>query len=292
MSNQSFEINRQFSARRLLGSTSLILTFLIVAATLSILCVPTKTLDAADGVPTKYKVHVSKLSSFFSSKEQPDVVIIGSSLVLMPAVRCDDRLSGKSDCYDDWYYYKHIPEYTQASCLEHMFARAGFPVKIKNLGVASSIMSDHAGILKTLLAEGKKPGLVICGIAPRDFLDNSQQRIEETPTQMFLREYNARSTILPVSIARADLAHWYTNSEHQIKKFLARIRNTSTDFVCDLTNHPAALQHVRTETAYMAGKPNLLKDLETYKKLYNPPNFKMLEQQKGYLQEFLSLARH
>jgi hypothetical protein len=287
--NQS---NQKFSLARLLGSTSLILTSLIVAGVLSILSVPPKSLDPVDGIPTKYKVLVSKLSSFLASKEQPDVVIIGSSLVLMPAARCDDRLSGKLDCYDDWYYYKHIPEYTQARYLEHMFAKTGFPVKIKNLGVASSIMSDHTAVLKTILTGGKKPGLVICGIAPRDFLDNSQQHFKDTPTQIFLREYNAHGSILPASLAKTDLEHWYTYSEHQFKKVLARIKDTSADFMCELTNHPAALQHVRTkETAYMESKPNLLKDLETYRKLYNPPNFKMLEQQKQYLQEFLAVAK-
>ncbi len=275
-----------------LRSPALLIAASLLIGTICVLLISPDSLDAADGVPAKYKVLVSKLSSFLTSNENPDAVIIGSSLVLMPAVRCDDRLSGKLDCYDDWYYYQHIPEYTRASYMEHLLHKAGLPVSIKNLGVASSIMSDHAGVLETILAEGKKPGLVICGIAPRDFLDNSQQIFENTPTQLFLKEYHSSGKLWPASFSQADLQQWYELNDHQIRKFFARVRTTCSNFVCEVTEHPANLQHTKTkETAYLESRPNLLKDLQSYQKLYNPPNYKMLEQQKGFLEKFLTLAQ-
>lgn len=290
--NCKAKATRKHPLKRYVQSPALLIATALTALAISVLQISPSDLDASDGIPSKYKVLVSKLSSFLRSNENPDVIILGSSLVLMPAVRCDDRMKGKLDCYDDWYYYKHIPEYTEAKFLEHLLSKSGVPVHIKNLGVASSIMSDHAGIFETLLAGGKHPGLVICGIAPRDFLDNSQRQFENTPTQLFLKEYRSSCKLFPDSLSQLDVQEWYDTNEHQFKKFLAGIRDYSTNFVCDLTKHPARLQHLNTkETLSLEGRPNLLKDLETYKRLYNPPNYQMLEKQRSYLDKFLSMAK-
>ncbi|MBY0551170.1 MAG: DUF1574 domain-containing protein [Candidatus Obscuribacterales bacterium] len=285
------DIARKHPLKRFIQSPALLIACALIIGAISILQIAPKDLDASDGIPNQYKVLVSKLSSFLRSTENPDVVILGSSLVLMPAVRCDDRLKGKLDCFDDWYYYKHIPEYTQANYLEHLLSKSGLTVQIKNLGIASSIMSDHASVFETILSNGKHPGLVICGIAPRDFLDNSQQHFQDTPTQLFLKEYRSSCRLFPSSLARIDVQDWYDCAEHQFKKFLAGIRTRCTTVACELTHHPPHLQHPKTKETYMESRPNMLKDLETYKRLYNPPNYQMLDQQRSYLDKFLSMAK-
>lgn len=276
---------------RLWKSTAILGLILVAGGIVASYNVPSDWLDAADGVPSKYKVLVSKLTKYFRDDENPEVVILGSSLVLMPAVRCDDRLEGKQDCHDEWYYYKHIPEYDRSVYLEQALnKRSGLDLRVRNLGVASSIMSDHAGVLQAIFAQGKSPRLVICGIAPRDFLDNSQQKFMETPSQMFLRELELKPNLLPRGVSEEELGRWWMASNHQFRKIAARLKGICSDYVCQLTGHPSHLQFTRTSDLPLEGKPNLLKDLDTYRKLYNPPNFGMLAEETAYLRKLISFA--
>lgn len=277
------------AAARLLRSAFTWLLVFAVFCTSFVLLLPGRSLNAADGVSSTFKVLVTKLAAFLPSQEQPDVVMLGSSLLLVPAVRCDDKMAGKPPCFDRWYYDRYIPEYTQALYLEkHLADEAGLHLKIKNLGVASSIMSDQCGIFKLMLAEGKHPRMVILGIAPRDFLDNTQQKHMETPTALFMREYN-ESSLLPDEFTPDALLATTGKIEHRFKKVFAGIKTACTNLACEVSKHPGQAE-LNSQT-YSGDRPNELKDIETYRKLYNPPNFRMLAQQTEYLRLLLSDAR-
>jgi hypothetical protein len=254
------------------------------------LTIPARNLSAADGVSGTIRVLVAKLASFLPSAEQPDVVLLGSSLVLVPAVRCDDQLLGKTPCYDRWYYDRYIPCYSQSVYLQKQLQdKFGLTLRIKNLGVASSIMSDQCGIFKLMLSEGKRPGLLILGLAPRDFLDNSQQKHLQTPTRTFIHEYS-QASLLPEKCDPAGLLAAGSKITHRFEKVFGRIRSECTDLACRLTGHPSQAE-VNTTAAAGGDRPNRLVDVETYRKLYNPPNFTMLAQQSNYLEQLLATAR-
>lgn len=268
----------------------LIVLFLIAAMAVALL-VPPKLLDAADGVESKYRVLVSKLSNFLTSSENPDVVVMGSSLVLMPSVRCDEKAEGKKPCYDTWVYERLVPEYTKADYFaKQLQEQLGFNLSVKNLGVASSIMSDHQGIFETMLGVGKKPRLVILGIAPRDFLDNTISKPMNTPTRSFLTEFHDTS-ILPESFTAEGLQKYPTKLEHRFKKVMAYIKTHAIDVACNVSKHPASADYVSTG-GDGSERPNKLADLDRYKNLYNPPNYEMLNTQVGYLRDFLISAEH
>jgi hypothetical protein len=191
MSMGTVENTRRILPSRMLKSAMIWLLAFALSFLLIALLLPAKVFNAADGVTSTFRVLVTKLASFLPSREQPEIVLMGSSLVLTPAVRCDDKMEGKTPCYERWYYDRYIPEYTRASYFQKQLnENAGVSVQIKNLGVASSIMSDQYAIFKLMLKEQKRPDLLILGLAPRDFLDNTQQRHLETPTRMFVREYD------------------------------------------------------------------------------------------------------
>ena len=259
-------------------------SFLLIA-----LLLPGKALNAADGVTSTFRVLVTKLASFLPSGEQPEIVVMGSSLVLTPAVRCDDKMEGKTPCYERWYYDRYIPEYTHASYFQKQLnENAEVNVQIKNLGVASSIMSDQYAIFKLMLKEQKHPDLLILGLAPRDFLDNTQQRHLETPTRMFVREYDEAPLVVQ-GFSTQSIKDLSTRVQHRIDKVFGLIRSTCTEIACNLSGHKSRVE--LNTSAYVGDRPNRLKDLETYRKLYNPPNFKMLAEQSEYLRKLLSEAK-
>lgn len=266
----------------------LIVLFLLAAMAVALL-VPPQILDAADGVASKYRVLVSKLSSFLKGPENPDIVFMGSSLVLMPAVRCDEKAEGKSPCYDSWFYARKVPEYGKADHFQRLLERRmGLGLTVGNLGVASSIMSDQQGLFEAMISHGKKPRLVILGIAPRDFMDNTQPKYMETPTRSFLAELNDNS-LLPESLSVEGLTGAYTKVEHRFKKLFAYAKKNFVDVACNVSKHPPAAEYSTGSAA--TERENKLADLESYKKLYNPPNLEMLKTQSGYLRDMLISAK-
>jgi hypothetical protein len=140
---------------------------------------------------------VSKLPEFINSLRNPDMLIVGSSLVLVPAVRCDDAMNHIRTRYDGWYYRNRIQEYNRSEYLQKSLSRAlGQSVEIANLGVVGSMMSDHYLIFKKAVAAGKTPKLVICAVAPRDFMDNCRAEVEQTPTYKVLADVTSINDIL------------------------------------------------------------------------------------------------
>lgn len=290
MSGQS-SLNSNGSTRTRLTQSALVWILAFVSTLLLVaLLLPPRALNAADGVTGTFRVLVTKLASFLPSKEQPQIVVLGSSLVLTPAVRCDDKLDGKAPCYERWYYDRYIPEYTRSTYFQKQLReQAGVNVDIKNLGVASSIMSDQYAIFKLMLEEKKHPDLLILGLAPRDFLDNTQQHHLDTPTRMFVREYDEA----PLAVTGCDpqsVKELSARIQHRIEKVFGRIRSACTELACSLSGHKSRVEYSNA-VAYVGDRPNRLKDLQTYKKLYNPPNFQMLAQQSDYLKKLLLEAK-
>src|ERR1700722_16705596 len=60
---------------------------------------------------------VRKLPEIFSRTDNPDILILGSSLSLYPAVRCDDELHHLQPRVDPWYLYLHLSQYAKAERL-------------------------------------------------------------------------------------------------------------------------------------------------------------------------------
>lgn len=265
-----------------------LIAFLILSFCL-VLAIPKTWLDAADGVSANYRRLVSKLSAYAASKEKPDVIFLGSSLVLIPAAHCDNYLHGRAAGPD--FYDSFIPEYTKAEYLEKLLAKQKRPnLQIKNLGVASSIASDQLSIFKMLCAEKKLPRLLILGLAPRDFLDNSQQAYTQTPTAQLIQEHEDRSA-LPARLTAEELKASLERLSHRGQKVLARIRHASTNLLKELRGESSNPAEACLPPPNWDRVSRLKKDLDTYRKLYNPPNFQMLKTQSSFLSELLQSAK-
>lgn len=273
--------------KRLVGSTTVILVILLGLTIFAISRIPGKFLDPTDGVPNGFKPYVSKLSRYLNSQEDPDILLLGSSLFLFPSARCDDRMLGKPLCYDEWYMKQFVNDYDKSLYLEKQFKEAGLNPSIKNLAISSSLLSDQSAFFKTLTEAGKHPKLIVCGLAPRDFLDGTVRQ-SITPTQLLLIEYRANhndSFAIDFSLDGLDQAR--TNITHHIEKSLGRVKSIATRLLNSIANRSETSQLVRMNTA---ARPNIMKDLVTYKKIYASNAEVMLAGQTEHLRKLLDCA--
>lgn len=262
---------------------------------------------------------VAKLPPCMASTENPEVLLLGSSLVLVPSVRCDDEFHKRKTRYDRWYYRNVIDEYTKADFFANELAReSGKNRKVLDLAVAASIMSDQYLILKKYLDSGKSPNLIVLGIAPRDFLDNLRQDPEKTPTYSILADLTcvkdlfeqkrSKEAISNFALGyfsdvyknRADYKTFLTRlasriSGHPVDLFTATLekpKSTETTASADLIAEPKNDSGVldSSKPMYEAKKNNLF-DLKEYKRIYLPINNEAFKTQMGYLDKFLALSQ-
>lgn len=263
---------------------------------------------------------VSKLPPCLSSTENPEVLLLGSSLVLVPSVRCDDSFHNRKTRFDRWYYRNVIDEYTKADFFQNALSRSSSQNrKVLDLAVAASIMSDQHLILKKYLASGKTPELIVCGIAPRDFLDNLRQDPEKTPTYSILADLTCVKDLLEQNRSKEAISNFAFGYISDVFKNRADYKTFLVGATSRITGHPIDLYQATNEAekkapeekngmtvvaeqeqadvgvldnrkaVYVPFKNNLA-DLKEYKRIYLPVNNKVFKLQLGYLDKFLALA--
>ncbi len=236
-------------------------------------------------------IFVSKLPKLLSSSSNPDVLLLGSSVSLFPAVRADDQLAGTKTRWDFWYERNVILPYDKALYLEHLLSGwAGHKVSVANASVGGSVVSDQDLILKKYLASGKEAKVLIVCLAPRDFLDNSRTDIESTPTYNVLNDW----TSLPELVKKG--ASWQSMTNillGQMSNYYLHRQEYSHFFT-----HLAARQLDRPVTLFEAtnqknGEAETKADQKPVRNgFFNPSNVPVYEQPPntlGHLDEYKSL---
>jgi hypothetical protein len=263
-----------------------------------------------------YNFLVAKLPELLAARDNKDVLLVGSSGVLVPAVRCDDWWQKQPTRYEKAYYRFHITPYSDAKYFEHVLANeTATRASVCNAAVAAAVMSDEYLIVKKYLESGKRPKLVVLCVAPREFLDNTRSDVEHSATYSILAD-NA-----PPQIGRGLSA--LPAVIDGIFRWTSRLYGTRGDYravasavASKLTKHPAdlftAAQAMR-ETKHQAAAPvstagayrqatsednagpiyqqppNTLKDLDQYKAMYLPFNETQFATQSSYFEKCLTL---
>lgn len=293
-----------------------LLTILFIAITDGLLIhfKPLKHFNNLGFTPLDLNPLVAKLPEFMKQGGNPDLLLLGSSLVVIPAVRCDDELNGKRTRYDQEYRRTYMNGYNKAQTLQKMLVeRMHRPVALANLGIIASMMSDHQLILEKALKSGKKPKLVVCCLAPRDFLDNYRSQVETTPVYQvladaqFLQDLINRHAKLDeiLSYTTGLLWHYYqVRADYKtiiIGQTAALLNRPTSLFMAALANdgnttakrgdqdNSAVDSHVQPvqKVPDYESPPNTLDDLNNYKKVYLPVNDKCFETQRTYLEKLL-----
>jgi len=297
---------------RVFGSTFALILVLILAFDLFVSAAkPLRWFNNTGLTSINQNFLVSKLPEILNSTENKDVLLLGSSIVLVPAVRCDDKLNGIKTRYDRWYYRNYIDEYKKADYLQDLLSkRLGTSVTVCNAAVAASVVSDDYLIARKYLASGKRPKMAILCVAPREFLDNQRSLIDKTATYSILADFSS----LPDLIAqKADFVRVF-DSALGMAWTLYRTRTDYKDFLCAwtatttgnaLTLHNANLAtrgadptkgkkdvgvFTETKEVYLQ-PPNDLADMGGYEGMYLPVNQTQFTNQKQYFTKLLALLQ-
>ncbi len=180
--------------RRSMKSTFLLTIVLVVA--LDFLFAhfqPLRFFDVTEFIPLEQNPLVLKLRTFLGDhSKNPEILMLGSSLILFPSTRTDEEMDGKPHRYDHWYIRHRVSADTLPRYFNDKLNTAlNKKLTVCNLGVQGSIVSDQTLILRKALEYGKTPKLVILELAPRSFLDNMHKQIRNTPVFQVLGDFAA-----------------------------------------------------------------------------------------------------
>jgi hypothetical protein len=121
------------------------------------------------------------IQDFLKEPKAPDIVFLGSSLMLVPIAGTDANTLQKF--IDGSEHHKSI-------YFEHNFKKlAGLDLKTFNFSLPGEMPSDAFLITKFFLNEKKAPKLIVWGIGPRDFLDNLLPSPASTDPFRFLSRF-------------------------------------------------------------------------------------------------------
>ena len=313
--------------KRLLSSTFVLTALMLVLFDVGVKELrPLRLLNHTGMTTINQNFLVSKLPLALADSKKADVLLMGSSLVLFPSVRCDDEYHGVKTRYDRWYLRNHLFEYSRADYFEHLLSeRAGKPIGVLNTAVAAGMMSDQYLILKKYLDSGKRPGLVVVALAPRDFLDTQRSEVEKTPTYSILADFACVGDLLAKKASPQELGDFLFGTASSFYKSRADYSTFLQTLASRLTGHPTSMY---TATEQMANKDtggeedggkgasechmsifdgeesvlgfskpdygprqNTLGELDHYQQMYLPVNYKLFDTQAEYLDKFLALAK-
>jgi len=150
-------------------------------------------------LPLACRDSVEKLDTYLRSSEDPDCVMLGSSVFLVPAVYCEEHRLGHTLVAReaDADLAKRLIRCNQAPELQRQLTRRlQKPISIVNLAVAGSNVSDYLAEIKAMHEAGHKPKLVICGLGVRDFVQSFfRMDAQNNPAAKLLRADAAQNNL-------------------------------------------------------------------------------------------------
>ncbi len=246
-----------------------------------------------------------KVPTFLASSSNPEVVLMGSSLMLAPALHCDSAYIRKESSAQ--FGQEERASYAKGLYLEKLIKdRYGKSLEVFNFALPGCMMSDAFQLMQELKANDKTPKLVILGVAPRDCMNNQQAVPEETVLSVELKRFHDQHGKREKTAALNPL----DNLKEKIdvgRKDLVLIRQLiNTQIACvrdggqnDLTRLPSKEKQPKEDKALQGNTNSLIatptrqsieRSVSVYKKHYNPPSAKMANMYLDYLDKTVEFA--
>ena len=245
--------------------------------------------------------HCVKALNYLSDKENPHVVLLGSSLMRTAAEASDlpplEEMGQIGNNYDKANFFK-----------AQLKKDAGVDLQILNIAMRGCMASDYYVLLKKAIEVGKQPQLVICGTAPAEFMSNDQPVVGNTYVHQAMSTYKFPQgrpfwELIGNDVERIVSPH----SLQAVEQVLAYYRVHFAAYLSDTTGHPTDLFRA---AAYGTGKTkslepmlptlafcgerklpnNPLGDLEHYRLRYHPPNAKLFAEHSHNFAEMMRLS--
>lgn len=246
------------------------------------------------------------ITDFLQRPKAPDLVFLGSSLVLTPINLTDAKVLNRT--LDGAFHHESV---TTGLLLKE---RTGKTITTFNFAVPGEMPSDAYLIEKLLLKNDKQPKLVVFGVGPRDFMDNLLDsptatdpyqwlaRLETIPDPAFKKTiaspgYYLAEAILPANIRNA-ISELVSNSVTGSVSNLLAASNFSV--LPNHTKHVLLPQYhsMSIEPGECLFKPVLESEkerfnnnLEEYKRRYGELKWDMFTTQLNFTAKLLDVAR-
>lgn len=224
---------------------------------------------------------VTKVPRIFQKPGATDVLIIGSSLIQVPAVRCDDDMRDGKTRFDP-AYYDHIFQYEKAEYLRSLLSKHfGHDISCLNGAVAATNIADQYLLFKNYIENGGTCKTALLCISPRELHDNYHSVPEKT--QVFDVLGNVFS---PEALRERGLEGCLSVEWQRLNPLFAKRLQLQR-----------AAASISSNTATSVSTPdfkqphNMLRDMKMWHDTYNPVNWKLYATERSYLEKFMQLAR-
>jgi Protein of unknown function (DUF1574) len=246
-----------------------------------------------------------KIFEYICSQSDPQVVMMGSSLLAVPSISCDQTfVKAKGPYYNlpDMFAFSH---YKRCDYFKMLISNSlGRNVDVVNLGMAGIVASDQKLILEKALAFKKKPSLVVWTVAPAEFVWNDGRELDKTRIGLAFKTYawpaDAGSLALNADRLRREFVWHFDLLENE----LAACKAPMSSYVNQLLQRPeepdknAAAKQAIAENpteevssemdAY--GRKNRLEDIPHFKLNYAKIDNKLFNKQLECFKQTLDLC--
>jgi hypothetical protein len=252
---------------------------------------------------------VSKLPRILKSTDNPQVLILGTSLSLYPLAHLDDVLRESRTRWDSTYVRYHICPYSKADYLEKLLSeRLGKPVKATNTSIVAAVISDQYLIFDKYLKSGKHPDLVLIFVAPRDLIANNKSKVGKSPTFEILSDFRNLNDILAGNPDLPSLFEFALGKAWTYASVKDDYKSVLTQAMARISGHPVDLfdanngkahrvanifdvdKYWEAQAIYQEPK-NQLNQLEDYRQIYDSFDSKQFATQKKFFHKLLERAR-
>jgi len=270
---------------------------------------PLRFFDVTEFIPLEQNPLVFKLRTFLDNRSyNPQILMLGSSLILFPSTRTDEEMDSKPHRYDSWYIRHRVSADTVPRYFtKQLEGTLHTQLQICNLGVQGSIVSDQMLILRKALEWGKKPKVVILELAPRSFLDNMHKQIRNTPVFQVLGDFATAPPLWKEGRLNKEALVTMPGLISYFYRVKADYRSLICNIVASALNRPMnnweaennirrrkPISLVNPEMEWQASEKPLgpkYSDLSMYDTIYNPPDPVFFEAEKVDCLNLLAQAK-
>lgn len=247
-----------------------------------------------------------KIFEYICSQSDPQVVMMGSSLLAVPSISCDQTfVQAKGPFYNlpDMFAFSH---YRRCDYFKMLLSNGlGKNVEVVNLGMAGIVASDQKLILEKALAFKKKPSMVVWTVAPAEFVWNDGRELDKTRIGLAFKTYSwpadAGSLALTADRLRRECVWHFDLLQNELAAFKAPM----SDYVNQLLQRPEepdknlaskqALAENQTDDGISSamdayGRKNTLDDLPHFKMNYAKIDKKLFDKQLDCFKQTLDLC--
>ncbi|PWT95036.1 MAG: hypothetical protein C5B53_12000 [Candidatus Melainabacteria bacterium] len=253
------------------------------------------------------KPYILRAEKYLYSNSDPEIILMGSSLVLRPSYESDRQFEKLVVPQDEEEARSFKQRYTKAEHLRRLLLeRVNGSFDVINIGIPACMSSDYYLILQKLKDFEKHPQVIVLAVAPRDFLDNKYPDPNATPSMQFMSACSPPRKWMRHPKAVPDFIEHFVPPFDWVEKLLdtATVRAGSYRYAFETSPDGAARRLIdqlrgalvqppaAVTTCLTPSPPKKYIDLDVYNWCYNPANLEQLKTQFLYLDKFIALAAH